>query len=1199
LGRAGIGKSILCQYLATQWASDTASFDTGDGVDAKDEELQEISISHYLQQKFDAVFWLKLREVAAKTADHDMLVDVIDRFCLEGLKKDKPTKAELSSYIDEHTNKILFILDGYDEITDRIDQPAYRHLNRILADIANHQHILLTSRPITIDTLGDHPIQFNRRLENMGFLNENIEAYVYQFMHTAQKPGEAERMLDFLKAHPSVWGIAHIPINLELLCRLWSKGELIFAKNEIVTLSKLYQIVVERIQEKYIEKACKEPDILPLNEPIEIKEESATIADCANIFLERLAYDAMETEPLFIPAIHIKVALEKTLIQYRQPLNTAYKTKLLRAATDKFGFLRTTAQGGKSQLDQEHYFIHLSFQEFYAAKYIARILSQYPHSEEGDQVFQRILTEKYTPHYQLMLWMSAGLLYQQGKKTKQFSPLLRFWRAILSQPRDMIGFHHNVLIMHCLDECEADDRIALHKTLIAQQWREFEFYAKHARGNLYIEQFAYCSILLNSSPIVAYLLQASANSDSGYELTKAAIKALGHLKNPSEVIIKALLSLLQDKNTIARDLAAKALGKLSNSSETVSKVLLTALQDKDRDVRRAAAFALGSLNNPNEAVIIALLSALHDKDRDVRRNVAEALGQINTPSAAVVQALLSTLRDGEEYVRSAAAFALGSLNHLSTAVVEALLTALRDRNAYVRNVAARALGKVNSLNEAVIRELLITLLDKDWEIRDAAANALGNLNNPSETVIEALLSALHDENNHVRGTAAAALGQLNNPGEAVIDALLSALRDRDSYVRSTAARALGNLHDPSSVVIEALGSALQDTHGHVINNAAKALTKINNPSAIVIEMLLSVLRGKRCPYARSDAALALGKLNNPSEAVIETLFSALEDENDGVKIAATSALVKLNKESEAVIRRLLSALRNGKGGWVGHAAAQVLSTPKTIYVTAYIFKQLVRDDQGSFKYFSCWFEENYLLFIDHGKRNVIARQGRQNYSIPLPPYDLTRLEKQMIAVAEGKDYPSEFYNLSGGRSSYAKKAILQSCEFGSSICFISDTMWLAYIVRKKIGQRALLIVEGMVAEKHFMQCYEFTLSQRGSNPSSGFFLPGGGIGRVVKTRNCLDLLEKDKKNYQCKSWDIEPAIGQRLVQSLEVEVSSSEMQRNDCLTWAQAKLEEIGLVVEEGRWTSFTIALPTVVPEKPKKPTSAPVVEENRFCRLM
>jgi hypothetical protein len=59
------------------------------------------------------------------------------------------------------------------------------------------------------------------------------------------------------------------------------------------------------------------------------------------------------------------------------------------------------------------------------------------------------------------------------------------------------------------------------------------------------------------------------------------------------------------------------------------------------------------------------------------------------------------------------------------------------------------------------------------------------------------------------------------------------------------------------------------------------------------------------------------------------------------------------------------------------------------------------------------------------------------------------------------------------------------------------------------------------------------------------------------------------------------------------------MQRNDCLTWAQAKLEEIGLVVEEERWTSFAIVLPTVVPEKAKKPTSAPVIEENRFCRLM
>ncbi|MDF3055782.1 MAG: hypothetical protein K0Q74_1689 [Gammaproteobacteria bacterium] len=45
LGRAGIGKSVLCQYLAVQWASES-----------KDEEQKQGEIGNYFRQKFDAVF---------------------------------------------------------------------------------------------------------------------------------------------------------------------------------------------------------------------------------------------------------------------------------------------------------------------------------------------------------------------------------------------------------------------------------------------------------------------------------------------------------------------------------------------------------------------------------------------------------------------------------------------------------------------------------------------------------------------------------------------------------------------------------------------------------------------------------------------------------------------------------------------------------------------------------------------------------------------------------------------------------------------------------------------------------------------------------------------------------------------------------------------------------------------------------------
>jgi hypothetical protein len=258
------------------------------------------------------------------------------------------------------------------------------------------------------------------------------------------------------------------------------------------------------------------------------------------------------------------------------------------------------------------------------------------------------------------------------------------------------------------------------------------------------------------------------------------------------------------------------------------------------------------------------------------------------------------------------------------------------------------------------------------------------------------------------------------------------------------------------------------------------------------------------------------------------------------------------------------------------------------------------------------------------KKRVVTRQGRQNYYIFLDPEDLVRLEKQMLSIAKRQANDSsefydlspqandssefydlshrapkirEFYNLPEGNSNYSKKSVLQICEPGALICFISAAIWLVHLVYEKTGQRVLLIVEGMAAEKHIVQCYEFVLSQNSSNPSSGFFLPVSGIGHVVKTLNVIDELEKNKENYQCRSWDVEPVEGQRLLQSLEAEVSFPQMQRNEYLAWAKAKLEAIGLSVKEGNWSDFTVVLSATVQEFEARPSTP--IEENRRCLLM
>ncbi|MDF3055781.1 MAG: family NTPase, partial [Gammaproteobacteria bacterium] len=205
---------------------------------------------------------------------------------------------EIETFIKSNKNQILFILDGYDEIVERGTQS--RHLNDFLDRIKNQTYVLMTSRPLAIDALGQSKIIFDRKLENIGFINKNIEAYVRYFMREAKKPDQTEPMLKFLKTHPSIWGIAHIPINLELLSWLWSEGDLELVKGEIKTLSKLYQTIVARVQDAYVRKS-NPLYAKSLDASVENKEEEPFFSNLVNEFLEYLAYESMQQESLLIP----------------------------------------------------------------------------------------------------------------------------------------------------------------------------------------------------------------------------------------------------------------------------------------------------------------------------------------------------------------------------------------------------------------------------------------------------------------------------------------------------------------------------------------------------------------------------------------------------------------------------------------------------------------------------------------------------------------------------------------------------------------------------------------------------------------------------------------------------------------------------------------------------------------------------------
>ncbi len=245
-----------------------------------------------------------------------------------------------------------------------------------------------------------------------------------------------------------------------------------------------------------------------------------------------------------------------------------------------------------------------------------------------------------------------------------------------------------------------------------------------------------------------------------------------------------------DANPEVRLETIAALGALAGADERVRTALLDRLADENPSVRFAAARALGALAGADERVRAALLDRLADETTDVRGVAAQALGVLAEADERVRDALLDRLADEDWSVRQAAARALGAPAGADERVRTALLDRLADENPSVRYRAAEALGALAGADERVRTALLDRLADKNWSVRQVAAEALGALAGADERVRDALLDRLADEYSSVRYVAAKALGALAGTDERVRGALIERAGDRNSNVRRVAARAL-------------------------------------------------------------------------------------------------------------------------------------------------------------------------------------------------------------------------------------------------------------------------------------------------------------------------------------------------------------------------------------------------------------------------
>ncbi|CAF2143438.1 unnamed protein product [Rotaria magnacalcarata] len=650
-GRAGIGKSTFCRFVAHQWAIGA------------------------IWTQYDLIVLIPLRRLTEKDRYPPLLpgtnylpIDLIKKEYLPNLKKndEKLLEEQLSK------SKVLWLLDGYDEIAQNMPKSLKSLLFEQLLKTAHH---ILTSRPY-LNTLS-----YDVNMEITGFTDDNIAEYVKQFFDQSKDKlkdalFKGQKLQSFLKSSPTIWGIAHIPVNLELICSLWDETPLPGTKE--LTVTALYDNITEWLCRRYL---------INQNSDIQMtKEDLYTDFRKELTFLETLAFKAMQNNTIILG----KELLQKVFKE------TEYSSKHY-ALILKIGILKSIgdqSNGNQIEVQKDHYFVHLSFQEHFAARHLVKALS----GPAPQEAIDFIKNQKYNQRFELVFSFASGLLIESDDA----QCLDTFWNAILQEPLDLVGLRHMRIAISCFEESCLNENFKRRNELIDHiaNWIKYTVQTNHDKISTYInDSLKRSNAVVNQPKVIDTLIHLLTTDD-----TKTKEKVLGlisqiTISNPYPELIHQLVKSLEHQDSKVGAGACRALANIGKTTAIKDAIdpLVKAIENGDSGITRPACDALGEMGEKaaSKDLIDALVKALGNEDSYIRWRACCALWRMGQKAATkeVIDVLLQALRNADSKVRTLACYALGAMggNAPTEPVIDALKQALGNENSDVRTNASEAL----------------------------------------------------------------------------------------------------------------------------------------------------------------------------------------------------------------------------------------------------------------------------------------------------------------------------------------------------------------------------------------------------------------------------------------------------------------------------------------------------------------------------
>lgn len=825
-----------------------------------------------LYTEFEYLFWLPLRNLNIDNYQNERSLEAY-------LAKECQVDPEYIRSFLRHKKlreKTLILLDGYNELSpDAVN--ATGPLNPILRELKKFPNVVVVTRPRSIDFNPDC------NLEILGFDEVGVEDYIGRFFSEEQNK-QAHMVRQELK-NPLIRSLARIPINLEIICSLIAAGGRLSASTETTSMTTLYRQLTNGLYKRFgVEQSLR------LTNPTEVFDEYNML------YIEEMAWQAMEQNALYFPAPQsIKIMIEEL---------------------SRMGLLKIEGS--------ECVFVHLTFQEFFAAAKLARMYVTNP--LEAKEYLKKI---KFDPRYLQVLRMVAGhLSLNQPDVSKQTKTYLQlFFDDLFSKPHDLAISYGLRTHATCFEECEKPEDLSQYKSFIEQI---VKFLNTCPGQQLILKLLTSHSKLVGQKEIISVLRNHLQHAKKRLE----TLVILRHLAENDLVFPPEILTAL---NT--------CLASLSNHKED--------LHAKAEVIRTWKAIAQNGQVFPSE-MFQPLIACISDSKANyfAQSGASEVLritaksGQASTFNA--LTALITLVKDSKSNLRYVAATAIGAVARSGQALpyeaFAALIACLLDPTSdeYAKFRAVGALGAVvrsgQTLPPEAFQALIASLFDPEIDVnaKFKVAKVLRTIVRDNQTssaeALAALIACLTDSKVDISAKFAVAeiLLEMSKSGQAlpskVFQAIMTSISDPDADGEAVSfiAEKLRTMAESGlpSEALQALGASLcGPKENHEIYIAAEVLVEMANRGQVLppdcLQAFIAFLSDSDVNVSRdlkSHAAQALGALARnghklPIEARPGLIATLLDHEVDfDGKFGAVVALETMDEGNQALLPKVLPEL---------------------------------------------------------------------------------------------------------------------------------------------------------------------------------------------------------------------------------------------------------------------------------------------------